>query len=44
MEGEVDPVSEAEVREALKMKNGKSIGPDQIPAEVWKSLIREGIR
>ena len=39
MEGEVDPVREGEVRIALKkMKNGKSVGPDQIPAEVWKSL------
>ncbi|KAK3871346.1 hypothetical protein Pcinc_023496 [Petrolisthes cinctipes] len=26
------------------MKNGKGVGPDQIPAEVWKSLGEEGIR
>lgn len=45
MEGEIEPISEVEVREALKkMKNGKAVGPDQIPAEVWKSLGEEGIR
>ena len=33
-----------EVKRALKkMKNGKAIGPDGIPVEVWKSLGEEGI-
>ena len=34
----------SEVREALKrMENGKSIGPDGIPIEVWKCLSEEGV-
>ena len=37
-------VERGEVRRALaKMKNGKAIGPDGIPAEVWKALGEEGI-
>ena len=33
-----------EVREALKrMENGKSVGPDGIPIEVWKCLGEEGV-
>lgn len=44
MEGEVDPISEAEVKKVLKkMKNGKGVGPDQIPAEAGKSLGEEVI-
>ncbi|XP_066947089.1 uncharacterized protein [Macrobrachium rosenbergii] len=32
------------VKKALKkMKNGEAIGPDGIPAEVWKSLGEKGI-
>ena len=26
-----------------KMKNGKAVGPDGIPVEVWKCLGREGV-
>lgn len=26
------------------MKNGKGVGPDQIPAEAWKSLDAEGMK
>ncbi|KAK3894199.1 hypothetical protein Pcinc_002033 [Petrolisthes cinctipes] len=37
-------ISREEVKIALrKMKNGKALGPDEIPAEVWKSLEEEGI-
>ena len=39
----MDPISEDEVWTAVcKMKNGKSVGPDEIPAEVWKALGMEG--
>lgn len=45
MAGEEDAISEAEVKEALKTtKNGKGVGPDQMPAEAWKSLGEAGIR
>ena len=38
-ERDVDNISEGEVRAALKrMKNGKSVGPDEIPIEAWRSL------
>ena len=34
---EVVKVSQTEVRRTLKrMKNGKTVGPDEIPVEVWK--------
>ena len=34
----------SEVREALKrMENGKSVGQDGIPIEVWKCLGEEGV-
>ena len=37
-------IQEAEVKEALKkMDNGKALGPDNIPIEVWKGLGRKGI-
>ena len=37
-------IRESEVEEALrKMKNGKAVGPDNIPVEVWKSLGRLGV-
>lgn len=30
-------------KQLMKLKNGKAIGPDGIPVEVWKSLGEEGI-
>ena len=37
-------VERAEVVKALaRMKNGKAVGPDEIPVEVWKMLGEEGI-
>ena len=34
----------SEVREALKrMENGKFVGPDGIPNEIWKCLGEEGV-
>ena len=37
-------IQEYEVENALnKMKNGKAVGPDEIPIEVWKCLGRKGI-
>ncbi|KAK3514351.1 hypothetical protein QTP70_015880 [Hemibagrus guttatus] len=39
VEQKVDKIRKDEVRKALKrMKNGKAIGPDDIPVEVWKCL------
>ena len=39
MNQEVAKVSKAEVKRALKrVKNGKSVGLDDIPVEVWKCL------
>ena len=36
---EVEKISKEEVRENMKkMKNGKTVGPDDIPVEVWKCL------
>ena len=36
---EVEKFSKEEVRENMKrMKNGKAVGPDDIPMEVWKCL------
>ena len=36
---EVERISNAEVRENMqRMKNGKAVGPDDIPVEVWKCL------
>ena len=43
-EREVDIVKEEEVAAAMKrMKNGKSVGPDDIPAEAWKLMGRTGV-
>ena len=40
----VREVTRQEVEMALKkMKDGKAIGPDGIPVEVWKALGREGV-
>uniref|UniRef100_A0A1B0CQP9 Putative rna-directed dna polymerase from mobile element jockey-like diaphorina citri n=1 Tax=Lutzomyia longipalpis TaxID=7200 RepID=A0A1B0CQP9_LUTLO len=41
--GPVPPVDIQEVTTALKaMKNGKAVGPDGIPAEVWKETGKTG--
>lgn len=41
---EVPGISKAEVRAALKrMKNGRTVGPDDIPVEVWKCLRETGL-
>ena len=40
----VEGISREEIIKALgKMKGGKAVGPDDIPAEVWKYLGDEGI-
>jgi len=42
---EVEEISEEEVWSALrKMKEGKAVGPDNLPAEVWKCLGEVGVR
>ena len=42
--GVTQSISRREVKKQLKkMKNGRAIGPDGIPVEVWKSLGEEGI-
>ena len=44
VEGPIECVSFGEIRAVLrKMKNGKATGPDELPAEVWKHLGREGV-
>ncbi|KAK4303316.1 hypothetical protein Pmani_005768 [Petrolisthes manimaculis] len=35
---EVQEISRDEVRKAMKMKAGKTVGPDSIPVEAWRSL------
>ncbi|XP_059062170.1 uncharacterized protein LOC131854989 [Achroia grisella] len=43
--GVVNEISMDEVRKAVKsIKNGKAVGPDSIPVEVWKLLGEEGCR
>ena len=43
-EGEVREITAGEVVEALKkMKKGKAVGPDNIPAEAWKCLGQTGV-
>ena len=43
-EGEVAEITSDEVVEALqKMKSGKAVGPDNIPAEAWKCLGHMGV-
>ncbi|XP_047109654.1 uncharacterized protein LOC124779239 [Schistocerca piceifrons] len=43
-EGLTKDISGDEVELAVeKMKNGKAVGPDQIPVEVWKCLGKKGI-
>ena len=42
--GVAPEISKEEVRAALaKMKNGKAVGPDGVPAEAWKALGEAGI-
>ena len=42
---DVPEVSEEEVRDVVKRsKAGKALGPDQIPAEFWKSMGVVGIK
>ena len=37
-------IQKQEVKEALKrMSNGKAVGPDNIPIEVWKTLGDRGL-
>ena len=43
-EKEVDTVKEEEVAAAMKrMKNERSVGPDDIPAEAWKVMGRTAV-
>jgi hypothetical protein len=42
--GLVNAVEVEEVRKSIRaMKNGKAVGPDEIPIEAWKALGDEGI-
>ena len=42
---EVESVSKEEVMENMqRMKNGKAVGPDDIPVEVWKCLGESGLK
>ena len=42
---EVNCVSREEVKNALRrMKQGKAVGPDELPVEVWKCMGEMGIR
>ena len=44
VEGDITEITSAEIEMALRnMKNGKATGPDNLPVEVWKSLIRTGV-
>ena len=40
---EVNCVSRKEVKNALRMKKGKAVGPDELPVEVWKCMGKMGI-
>ena len=43
--GEIQRITEDEVRTAMKkMKNGKAVGPDDIPVEAWRSLGDMAVR
>ena len=42
---EVESISKEEVRENMqRMKNGKAVGPDDIPVEVWKCLGESALK
>ena len=42
---EVESICKEEVRENMKrMKNGKAVGPDDIPVEVWKCLGESALK
>ena len=42
---EVESVSKEEVRENMqRMKNGKAVGPDDIPVEVWKCIGESALK
>ena len=42
---EVESISNEEVRENMqRMKNGKAVGPDDIPVEVWKCLGESALK
>ena len=42
---EVESVSKEEVMENMqRMKNGKAVGPDDIPVEVWKCLGESALK
>ena len=41
---EVESISKEEVRENMqRMKNGKAVGPDDIPVDVWKCLCERAL-
>uniref|UniRef100_A0A1B0CS40 Putative rna-directed dna polymerase from mobile element jockey-like diaphorina citri n=1 Tax=Lutzomyia longipalpis TaxID=7200 RepID=A0A1B0CS40_LUTLO len=43
--GPIPPIQAVEVSDAVRaMKNGKAVGPDGIPAELWKKLGDIGVR
>ena len=41
---EVGEISMNEVRMAMKMRNGKAVGPDNIPVEAWRCLGEMAVR
>ena len=42
---EVESISKEEVRENMqRMKNGKVVGPDDIPVEVWKYIGESALK
>ena len=42
---EVESISKEEVRENMqRMKNGKAVGPDDIPVDVWKCLGERALK
>ena len=41
---EMNVITEDEMKKTLKkMKNGKAVGPDNLPIEIWKCVGEEGI-
>ena len=42
---EANCVSREEVKNVLRrMKKGKAVGPDELPVEVWKCMVKMGIK